>query len=120
MVAPAMHEQAARTAIEALEDEIERLSLRRERCRKLSVAAKLAIAAGAVWLVLTLVGIAPFVPTLFFASIAAAIGGVVLLGSNATTWDETDARLRQAEAQRAALIGEIGMRVVDAGVTRVH
>ena len=120
MVAPAMDEQAARAAIEDLEDEIERLHVRRERCRKLSVAAKIAIAAGAVWLALTLVGLAPFMPTPFFASIAAAIGGVVLLGSNATTWDETDARLRQADEQRAALIGEIGMRVVDAGVRRVH
>jgi hypothetical protein len=113
-----MDEQSARADIEELEDEIERLSLKRERCRKLSLAARIAIGAGAAWPALTLVGIVPFLPSLFFAAIAAAIGGVVLLGSNATTWDETDARLRQAEAHRAALIGRIELRVV--GVRHVH
>ena len=38
----AMDTDAARAEIEALEDEIERLSLRRERCRKVSLAAKIA------------------------------------------------------------------------------
>jgi hypothetical protein len=115
-----MDEQSARADIEELEDEIERLSLKRERCRKLSLAAKIVIAAGALWLLLTLVGIVAFLPSLFFGATASAIGGVVLLGSNATTWDETEARLRQAEAHRAALIGRIELRVVDAGVRHVH
>jgi type III secretory pathway component EscV len=114
-----MQDETARDAIERLEEEIERLTLKRERCRKLSLAAKRAIAAGALWLVLTLLGLAPFLPSLFFAALAALIGGIVLLGSNATTWDQTDAAIEKADAARARLIEGIALRVVD-GAARVH
>jgi hypothetical protein len=40
------------------------------------------------------------------------LGGIVLLGSNATTWAQTDAALHEAEAMRADLIGRMDMRVV--------
>lgn len=115
-----MHPDAARDAIEQLEHEIERLSATRERCRKVSLAAKFAIIAGLAWLALTIVGLVWFRPSLFFAALASALGGVVLLGSNATTWNETDAALRKAEATRAALIGEIELQVVDDGVRWLH
>lgn len=101
----ALHDDIAR-----LDERIETLSESRERCRKISLAAKIAIGAGASWLVLSL--FLPFVPSLFFGAIAAAIGGVVLLGSNATTWTQTEEALRAAEAARAALIGRIEMRLV--------
>jgi hypothetical protein len=115
-----MQNETAREAIERLEEEIERLAARRERCRKVSLAAKAAIAAGGVWLVATVLGIAPFSPSLFFAALAAVIGGVVLLGSNATTWDQTDAGIASAEAARAKLIGGIELRVVEGGVREVN
>jgi hypothetical protein len=115
-----MNPDAARDAIEDLEDEIERLGVRRQRCRKISLLAKIAIAAGFAWLLLTLFGVVWFWPSLFFAAMASSIGGIVLLGSNATTWDETDAAVRKAEAARAALIGTIELQVVDAGVRRLH
>lgn len=115
-----MHPDAAREAIERLEDEIERLRIARERCRKLSLAGKIAVGSGLAWLVLTVLGIVWFWPSLFFAALAAAIGGVVLLGSNATTWDETEAALRKAEDARSGLIGGIELTVVDAGARRLH
>jgi predicted nucleic acid-binding protein len=115
-----MQNETAREAIERLEDEIERLAVRRERCRKVSLTAKTAIAAGAVWLVLTLTGLVPSAPSLFFASLAAIIGGIVLLGSNATTWEQIDAALAKAEAARAQLIGAIELRVVDGGVRQMQ
>ncbi len=115
-----MDNETAREAIERLEDEIERLTLRRARCAKLSLVAKTAIGLGALWLALTVTTLAPFTPTLFFASVAALIGGIVLLGSNATTWNETQAALAAAEAARAEAIGGIELRVVDAGVRQVH
>ncbi len=115
-----MQNETAREAIERLEAEIERLTLRRESCRKLSLGAKAAIAAGAVWLVLTVLALAPFVPGLFFAALATIIGGIVLLGSNATTWEQTDAALAAAVAARARLIEGIELRVVDSGVRQVH
>jgi len=113
-----MQNETAREAIERLEDEIERLSRTASRCRKVSLFAKITIAGGALWLVLTLLGLIPFLPTLFFAALAALIGGIVLLGSNATTCDQTEAALAAAEAARARLIEGIELRIVD-GAARV-
>ncbi len=115
-----MQNETAREAIERVEDEIERLCIRRERCRKISLAAKTAIVADGGWLTLTLLGLAPLSPTFLLVSLATFIGGIVLVGSNATTWDQTDAALQAAHAARARLIEGIELRVVDGGVTRVH
>jgi hypothetical protein len=114
------HSDDVREDIARLEDEIERLILRRERCRKLSLTAKIAIVAGASWLACTLLGVVYFWPAPLLASLAAVIGGIVLLGSNATTWDQIDAAIGQANAARAQLIAGIELRVVDAGVRQVH
>jgi len=109
-----------RNEIAQLEERIEALRVSLARCRKISLAARTAIAAGLAWLALTLVLVVPLVPSLFFGAMAAAIGGVVLLGSNATTWNEIEARLRQAEATRSALIDSIELTTVDGGVRRLH
>jgi hypothetical protein len=90
------------------------------RCRKLSAAAKIAIAAGAAWIVLTLLWVVPFIPAILFAALAATIGGMVLLGSNATTWAQTETALRASEALREDMIGRMEMRVIDEGVRRIH
>jgi hypothetical protein len=44
----------------------------------------------------------------------------VLLGSNSTTWTQTEARLRASEAMRAEMISRLELRVVDEGVRRLH
>jgi len=115
-----MNGDGIRDEIERLEDRIETLRLSIARCRKISLAAKVAIAAGFAWLALTFLLIAPLWPSLFFGAIAAIIGGIVLLGSNATTWNETEAALNEAEARRTALIDGIELTTVDAGVKRLH
>ena len=109
-----------RDEIARLEERVEALAVSIERCRKVSLAAKIAILVGGAWLALTLLALVTFTPSLFFGAIAAAIGGVVLLGSNATTWNETAAALKQAEAARMKLIGSIDLTVVDDGVKRLH
>lgn len=106
-----------RQDIAALEERIEHLREASERCRKISVAARIAIATGAAAAVLTLLGFMPFYPTVFFGSLAAVIGGVVLLGSNRTTWEQTDEARRQAESIRDQFIGSIDMRMVDEAPT---
>jgi membrane glycosyltransferase len=102
-----------RDDIARIEARIEELGEAIERCRKLSFAAKLAIGAGSIWLALTLLGLVPFVFSMVVAAMAAAIGGIVLLGSNATTWQQTESALRASEALRAELIGRREMRVVE-------
>lgn len=99
--------------IEALQDAI-------VRCRKLAQAAKILIIAGAAWLVLTIVGLVPFMPTLLFASLAALIGGVVLLGSNSTTWKETEDELAASETLRLDLIEQLELRVIHDDVPTLH
>jgi hypothetical protein len=106
--------------IAGLEARIERLSESIERCRKLSFAAKLAIAAGAAWIALTLLWVVPYVPFELLIAVSAVIGGIVLLGSNASTWTQLEASRRAAEEQRAELIGTLELRVVDEGVRRLH
>ena len=106
--------------IAQLEARSEALTESIERCRKISLAAKLTIAAGAIWIVLVLVGVIAFSPDTIIAAMAAVLGGIVLLGSNATTWTQTDAALHEAEAMRVDLIGRIDMRVVDEGARKLH
>ncbi len=106
--------------IARIEARIEELSEAIERCRKLALAAKIAIAAGAAWIVLTLIWLIPYVPYMTVAALAAVIGGVVLAGSNSTTWRETESALAASEAMRTDMIEALELRVVDEGVKRIH
>jgi hypothetical protein len=45
---------------------------------------------------------------------ASMIAGVVVLGSNSTTWQEIEAKQQAAEALRRKLIGRIELRLVSA------
>jgi len=108
-----MDDEISRDDIARIEERIEDLQEQVARCAKLSIAAKTAIAAGAAWLALTVTWLVPFVPFMLVASLAAVIGGIVLLGSNATSWDQTEAALRASEAMRAEWIGRLEMRVVE-------
>ena len=112
---PGTHADIAR-----IEARIETLHEAIARCRKISLAAKVAIVAGAAWLALTIVGLVPFVPTLLFGSLAALIGGVVLAGSNSTTWQQTDDALTASEAMRRELIEQLELRVIDDNVPTLH
>lgn len=103
-----------------IEAHIDALTESIERCRKISFASKFAVAGGAIWIVLILLWIIPFTPTAFFAALAALLGGIVLLGSNATTWAQIEADLHAAEKMRADLIGTIELRVVGEERRTIH
>ena len=106
--------------IDQLEARIEALTASLEHCRKISLAAKIAVAAGAVWFALLLLWIVSFSAAAFVAALSAVLGGLVLLGSNATTWQQTAADLRAAEAMRTQLIGSIDLRVVGENKPTIH
>jgi hypothetical protein len=109
-----------REEIAQLEMRIETLAASRERCRKISLAAKTAIAAGVTWLVLSLLWVVLLAPAPMLAALAAVIGGIVLLGSNKTTWAQTDTALEEAEAMRAQMIERIELRVVGQASRMIH
>jgi hypothetical protein len=100
-----------RDEIAQLEARSETLTESIERCVKISLAAKLTIAAGAIWIVLVLLWV-PYFPGTVIAAMAAVIGGTVLLGSNSTTWTQAEADLRAAEAMRTDLIGRMELPIV--------
>jgi len=108
-----MDDQISRDDIARIEEQIDALREAIGRCRKISLAAKVAIGAGATWLALTLLALAPFVPFMLVGAMAAVIGGVVLLGSNTTTWTQTETQLRASEAMRAEWIGRLKLQVVE-------
>jgi hypothetical protein len=107
-----MIEGNARDEIAQLEARIESLNERIARCGKIALGARIAIAAGAIWFAMILFHIVFFDATGFVAALTAVLGGVVLLGSNATTWEQTETELHATEAARAELIGGIELKLV--------
>jgi hypothetical protein len=108
-----------REQISELEEQIEELAGALERCRKTAVAAKSAMAFGAILLAATILGIITFNPMAMVAGLAALLGGVVVFGSNVSTSNQLAETMRNAEALRAALIGRLDIRLVhDASATR--
>lgn len=102
-----------REEIARLEELIEQLEVRLESCRKFAAASRFAMALGGVLLVGLLFGVIPFDPLALTGGVAAGLGGVVTLGSNNATAKEAAAQLAAAEAARAALIGQIELRVIE-------
>ena len=101
------HEQISR-----LESRIEKLAEAVERCRKIAIAARIAILAGGVLLAAILVGLVRADGLLLILVAILAIGGFVLYGSNDTTAKQLAARIDEAERLRAGLIGQIELTLV--------
>ena len=95
--------------IEARLDEFAEVS---ERCRKIILASKAAIAGGVALLLVTMLGLFGSSQVTAIGSIAVVIGGIVSLGSNVSTLRETMAAMSAAEVLRSDLISRIDLRVV--------
>ena len=104
-----------RDQIAGLELRLEELAEALARCRKFRLISQIAIAGGGMWLLVATTGVIRFDPIAMMAAIAGVIGGIVVYGSNATTSQEVDAEIKNAEAQRAKLIGSLELRVVGEG-----
>jgi hypothetical protein len=102
----------AAVEIARLEDQIERLADTAEGCRKYMLAARVAIGAGLPILLGSFLGLFGGDAVLFLGALAATIGGIVVLGSNATTHRQAIAEAAAAEARRAALIDAMALRLV--------
>jgi hypothetical protein len=105
-------ESGASDDIARIEREIERLADVAERCRKLMSGAKAAIVLGGVLLALILIGLVRAEGGPLIAALAAIIGGIVVLGSNATTRRQTLEAMAVREAHRSALIDRLDLHAV--------
>jgi hypothetical protein len=93
--------------ISRLEAQVERLGAVAESCRKVILAAKVAIAVGALVLFVTVAGLINVDQIVAFGAVAVILGGIVAAGSNSRTLSEATANMRAAEARRAELIGAL-------------
>jgi hypothetical protein len=107
------HDEIAR-----LEAQIDELAERIERCRKIILAAQIAIALGAIGLLALLLGLLRFDPVVMMAAVIAFIGGIVVFGTNSSTAKQMAASVAQAERQRAALIDQLDLRAIPAEADR--
>jgi hypothetical protein len=98
--------------ISQIEAKLEELAEAAERCRKIIWVSKAAIVGGVVLLLLTILGLLGTNQVTAIGSIAVVLGGIVSLGSNVSTLQQTLAAMRAAEAVRSDLIGRIDLRVV--------
>lgn len=98
--------------ISRIEAELEELAEVSERCRKIILASKVAIAGGVVLLLVTILGLFGSNQVAAIGSIAVVLGGAVSFGSNLSTLQQTMAAMSAAEALRSDLISTIDLRVV--------
>jgi hypothetical protein len=106
-----MSEEEPSDEISRIEARLEELAEVAERCRKIILVSKIAIAVGVVLPLLMMLGL--FVSTeVAIGSIAAVLGGIVSLGSNVSTLRQTTDAISAAEQLRSDLIGRIDLRVV--------
>ncbi len=98
--------------ISRIEARLEQLAATSEQCRKIILASKAAIAAGGTALILLILGLFGSSPAVALGAIGAVLGGIVALGSNVSTLQQTMEAISADEALRSDLISGIDLRVV--------
>jgi hypothetical protein len=104
---PSPHEEIAR-----LEQRLEELAEDIERCRKLSILAKVMVAGGVAWLIAGIAGLVGSGAIALMVSIASTLSGLILGGSNRSTMEHLQADIGRTEERRNNLIGVIDLRTV--------
>lgn len=107
-----MDEDSPNDEISRIEARLEELAEVSERCRKIILVSRAAIAGGVVLLLAMILGLFGANEVAAIGSVAAVLGGIVSLGSNVSTLQQTMAAMSAAEARRSDLIGGIDLRVV--------
>ena len=105
--------------ISRIEARIEELAEVSERCRKIIMVSRAAIAGGVAMLLMMMLGLFGSNQVAAIGSIAAVLGGIVSLGSNVSTLRQTTAAISAAELHRSDLIGRIDLRVVGDGAMKL-
>ena len=98
--------------ISRIEARLEVLAEVSERCRKIILVSKAAIAGGVALLLVMMLGLFGSNQVAAIGSIAVVLGGIVSFGSNVSTLRQTMAAISAAEVLRSNLISRIDLRVV--------
>jgi hypothetical protein len=115
-----MDEDNLTDEISRIEARLEELAEVAERCRKIILVSRAAIAGGVALPLMMMLGLFGSSQVAAIGSIAAVLGGIVSLGSNVSTLRQTTAAMSAAEVLRSDLIGRIALRVVgDSTVRRI-
>jgi hypothetical protein len=107
-----MDDEDSHEEIERLEDQIDELAAKIESCRKFILAGRIAAAGGGMVFITMLAGTIRFDPSIMVAAVVAVLGGIVAAGSSRSTTKEATHELAATEAKRAALIGQLNLRLV--------
>jgi hypothetical protein len=98
--------------ISMIEARLEQLAEVAERCRKIILASKAAIAGGIALLTVMMLGLLGPNQVAAIGSIALVLGGIVSLGSNVSTLQQTLANISAAELLRSDLIDRIDLKLI--------
>jgi hypothetical protein len=98
--------------ISRIEAQLEELAEVSERCRRIILVSKAAIAGGVALPLFMMFGLFGSNQVVVIGSIAVVLGGIVSLGSNVSTLRQTMTAMSTAEAFRSDLISRIDLRVV--------
>jgi hypothetical protein len=109
-----MHVDETIDEISRIELQLEGLVEVSERCRKIALVSKAATAGGITLPLFMMLGLFGSNQVAAIGSIAVVLGGIVSLGSNASTLRQNTAAINAAEALRSILISKIDLRVVGA------
>jgi hypothetical protein len=106
--------------ISMIEARLERLAKVAERCRKIILVSKTAIAGGVALLLVMMLGLFGSNQVATIGSIALVLGGIVSLGSNVSTLQQTTAAISAAELLRSDMISRIDLRVVGDSMRKLN